>query len=89
MGVLERVDRAVAKARRDLIAAGESVSAWKVLQSALQMLQVDSWRSLGCQMLEVPSLRQLILTEERVIVQPNCLCMFSILFMFSLIILIE
>ncbi|GKU97667.1 hypothetical protein SLEP1_g10782 [Rubroshorea leprosula] len=66
MGVLERVDRAVAKARRDLIAAGESVSAWKVSQSALQILQVDSWHSLGCQMLEVPSLRQLMLTEERI-----------------------
>ena len=64
--VLDRVDGAVVKARRDLIAAGESVSAWKVSQSALLALQVDSWQSLGFQMQEVPSLHSLIVMEGKV-----------------------
>lgn len=64
--LLEKVDRAVLKARRDLLAAGESVSAWKVSQSALLMLQVDSWGSLGFRMQEVPSLHSLIVIEGKV-----------------------
>lgn len=64
--VLDRADGAVVKARRDLIAAGESVSAWKVSQSALLALQVDSWESLGFQMQEVPCLHSLIVMEGKV-----------------------
>ncbi|KAJ9182462.1 hypothetical protein P3X46_006457 [Hevea brasiliensis] len=63
---LERVDRAAEKAWQDLLAAGESVSAWKVSQAALVTLQVDSWDSLGFRMQEVPSLHRLILTEGKV-----------------------
>lgn len=63
---LDRVDSAVVKARRDFVAAGESVSAWKVSQSALLALQVDSWESLGFPMQEVPSLQSLIVTEGKV-----------------------
>lgn len=55
------------KARQDLLAAGESVSAWKVSQAVLVTLQVDSWDSLGLRMQEVPSLHRLILTEGKVI----------------------
>ncbi|KAF2299960.1 hypothetical protein GH714_006425 [Hevea brasiliensis] len=64
--LLERVDRAAEKAWQDLLAAGESVSAWKVSQAALVTLQVDSWDSLGFRMQEVPSLHRLILTEGKV-----------------------
>lgn len=64
--LLEKVDRAVAKARSDLIAAGDSVSAWKVSQSALLMLQIDGWSSLGFQMQQVPSLHRLMFTEGKV-----------------------
>ncbi|MCD7453278.1 hypothetical protein HAX54_020357 [Datura stramonium] len=63
--VVERVDRAVIKARRDLIEAGENVSAWKVSQAALVMLKADSWDSLGLRMQQVPSLFQLIVTDGK------------------------
>ncbi|XP_006360949.1 uncharacterized protein [Solanum tuberosum] len=64
--VVERVDRAVIKARRDLIEAGENVSAWKVSQAALVMLKADSWDSLGVRMQQVPSLFQLIVTDGKI-----------------------
>ncbi|KAK9933157.1 hypothetical protein M0R45_020362 [Rubus argutus] len=64
--LLERIDRAVGKARSDLIAVGDSVSAWKVSQSALLILQVDCWSSLGFQMQQVPSLHRLMLTEGKI-----------------------
>lgn len=69
---LEKVDRAVVKARRDLLAAGESVSAWKVSQSALLTLQVDCWGSLGFRMQQVPSLHSLIVTEGKVMSYRIC-----------------
>ncbi|XP_043719749.1 protein NO VEIN isoform X2 [Telopea speciosissima] len=62
----ERIDCAVVKAHRNLLAVGESVSAWKVSQSALLFLQVDSWSSLGFQMQEIPSLNRLMVTEGKV-----------------------
>lgn len=40
---LDRVDGAVVKAHHNIIAACESVSEWKVSQSVLLALQVDSW----------------------------------------------
>ncbi|KAM7488865.1 hypothetical protein LguiB_026349 [Lonicera macranthoides] len=64
--VLERINRAVVKARLDLLAAKENVSAWKVSQAALLILKVDSWESLGFQMQEVHSLHQLIAIEGKV-----------------------
>ncbi|TQE03577.1 hypothetical protein C1H46_010892 [Malus baccata] len=64
--MLESIDRAVGKARYELSAAGENVSAWKVAQSALLMLKVDSWDSLGFQMQQVPSLNLLMLTEAKI-----------------------
>ncbi|KAM7485828.1 hypothetical protein LguiA_001837 [Lonicera macranthoides] len=64
--VLERIDRAVVKARLDLLAAGENASAWKVSQAALLILKVDSWESLGVQMQQVPSLHRLIVTEAKI-----------------------
>ncbi|KAM5562292.1 protein NO VEIN-like [Rosa sericea] len=64
--LLEKVDRAVAKARSDLVAAGDSVSAWKVSQSALLVLQIDGWSSLGFQMQQVPSLHRLMFTEGKI-----------------------
>ncbi|XP_019264189.1 PREDICTED: uncharacterized protein LOC109241829 [Nicotiana attenuata] len=63
---VERVDRAVIKARRDLIEAGENVSAWKVSQAALVILKADSWDSLGLKMQQVPSLNRLIVTEGKI-----------------------
>ncbi|CAN6722643.1 unnamed protein product [Malus baccata var. baccata] len=64
--MLESIDRAVGKARYELAAAGENVSAWKVVQSTLLMLKVDSWDSLGFQMQQVPYLNLLMLTEAKI-----------------------
>nr|XP_023928559.1 uncharacterized protein LOC112039884 [Quercus suber] len=63
---MEKVDRAVTNARRNIIAAGESVTAWKVSQDALLILNLDSWSSLGFPMQEVPSLHRLMLTEGKI-----------------------
>ncbi|KAK3416997.1 hypothetical protein EUGRSUZ_H02752 [Eucalyptus grandis] len=63
---LERIDRAVAKARRDLLATGESVSSWKVSQAVVLALQVESWDSLGFSMQQVPSLRSLMAVEGKI-----------------------
>ncbi|XP_071721673.1 LOW QUALITY PROTEIN: protein NO VEIN-like [Rutidosis leptorrhynchoides] len=63
---LQRVEDSVAKAKHTLIAAGEHVSAWKVAQSTLLDLKMDSWSSLGFAMQEVPSLGRLIITEARI-----------------------
>ncbi|KAM3327143.1 hypothetical protein P3S67_002269 [Capsicum chacoense] len=70
--VVERVDRAVMKARRDIIEAGENVSAWKVSQAALVMLNADSWDSLGLKMQRVPSLFQLIVTDGKINALIHC-----------------
>ncbi|GMH20284.1 hypothetical protein Nepgr_022125 [Nepenthes gracilis] len=63
---LEKIEASVAKARRELIASGESVSTWKVSQSALVTLQADSLESLGFQLQEVPSLHHLIVVEGKI-----------------------
>ncbi|XP_050285650.1 protein NO VEIN-LIKE-like [Quercus robur] len=63
---MEKVDRAVTNARRNIIAAGESVTAWKVSQDTLLILNLDSWSSLGFPMQEVPSLHRLMLTEGKI-----------------------
>lgn len=61
-----RVDKAVNKTRKAVIAAGESVSSTRVSRSVLEELQADSWRTLGVQMQDVPSLRQLMALEGKV-----------------------
>ncbi|XP_076891842.1 protein NO VEIN-like [Bidens hawaiensis] len=60
------VECAVVKAHSDLLATGESVSAWTVSQSALVILNVVSFESLGFHMQNVPSLKRLMLTEAKV-----------------------
>ncbi|PHT39368.1 hypothetical protein CQW23_22941 [Capsicum baccatum] len=52
--IVQKVDKAAKKARRDLIDAGENVSTWKVSQAALAIVKADSWESLGFQMQRVP-----------------------------------
>ncbi|KAJ1407272.1 Arp2/3 complex subunit 2/4 [Sesbania bispinosa] len=69
---IDRAEHAVAKACRDLLAAGDSVSAWKVSQNALLTLQVDSWNSLGIKMQQVPSLHRLMITEGKVNAFVHC-----------------
>ncbi|CAA6667060.1 unnamed protein product [Spirodela intermedia] len=64
--LLGRAEAALEKAHCELLAAGESVSAWKVSQSALVSLQVDSWASLGFQFQDIPYLRHLVTTEGKV-----------------------
>ena len=66
--IIEKVDRAVTNARRNIIAARESVTTWKVSQDALLILNLDSWSSLGFPMQEVPSLHRLMLTEGKVLI---------------------
>lgn len=63
---IEKIDRAVAKARNNLLTVGESVTVWKVSQKALLILQVDSWSSLGIKMQQVPSLHRLMIIEGKV-----------------------
>lgn len=63
---IERVDKAVVKARKDLIEAGKNVTAWKVSQAALVILNSDTWDSLGFKVQEVPSLHSLIVLEGKV-----------------------
>lgn len=84
---LERIDKAVSKAHRDLLAAGESVSAWKVCQSALLILKADSWDSLGFQMQQVPSLYRLIVTEGKVYSKIILLISFYLTFIVKLTVL--
>lgn len=64
---LERIDKAALKARVELLAAGESVTAWKVSQAALLALKAESWESLGFQMQQVPSLYRLMVIEGKVL----------------------
>ncbi|PQQ21620.1 hypothetical protein Pyn_15063 [Prunus yedoensis var. nudiflora] len=70
--MLERIDGSVEEARAELVAAGRSVSAWKVLESALLMLKVDAWSSLMLPMYQVPSLHRLMLTEGRINAYIHC-----------------
>ncbi|CAM8975537.1 unnamed protein product [Rhodiola kirilowii] len=63
---VDKVDAAVIKARRELVAAGESVSSLKVSEAVLLKLQVQSWSSLGFQMQDVPSLNQLMVIEGKI-----------------------
>ncbi|KAK9081153.1 hypothetical protein Syun_030516 [Stephania yunnanensis] len=69
---IDRVDQAVTKAHHDLLAKGESVEAWKVAQSALLSLQVDSWRSLEVSMSQVPSLNRIMVIEGKVNAYIHC-----------------
>ncbi|KAJ8530755.1 hypothetical protein K7X08_023636 [Anisodus acutangulus] len=68
----EVVDRAVIKARSDLIEAGKNVCAWKVSQGALVILEADSWDSLGLRMQQVPSLFNLIVTDGKISAFIHC-----------------
>ncbi|KFK36266.1 hypothetical protein AALP_AA4G099800 [Arabis alpina] len=61
-----RIDKAVNKTRKSVVAAGESVSSTRVSRTVLEELQADSWRSLGVQMQDVPSLRQLMALEGKI-----------------------
>ncbi|XVF29093.1 hypothetical protein REPUB_Repub15cG0090200 [Reevesia pubescens] len=64
--VRERAEKAVRLAGRKLVASGKSVTAWKVSEAALVVLQADSWSSLGLDMHAIPSLRKLMTLEGRV-----------------------
>lgn len=61
-----RINKAVINTRKSMIAAGESVSSTRVSRSVLEELEADSWRSMGVQMQDVPSLRQLMALEGKV-----------------------
>ncbi|KVH90985.1 protein of unknown function DUF3883 [Cynara cardunculus var. scolymus] len=64
--VIVRIDGAAVKAHSDLLAAGESISAWRVAQSTLVILKAASLESLGFHMQNVPSLNRLMLTEAKI-----------------------
>lgn len=73
-----RIDKAVNETRKAVIAAGESVSSTRVSRSVLEELQADSWRTLGVQMQDVPSLRQLMALEGKVkALQQQVCCFFT------------
>ncbi|KAI3935471.1 hypothetical protein MKW98_027611, partial [Papaver atlanticum] len=63
---LERIESAVVMAHNTLLTTGETLSAWLVSQSALLILKVDSWGSLGFQMQQVPSLHRLMVIEGKI-----------------------
>ncbi|KAG8375990.1 hypothetical protein BUALT_Bualt09G0016500 [Buddleja alternifolia] len=64
--MVEKVDKAVMRARHDLLASNENVSAWRVSQAALLMVKAESWGRLGFQMQQVPSLNRLLVTEGKI-----------------------
>ncbi|KAF7807153.1 histidine kinase-, DNA gyrase B [Senna tora] len=68
----EKFERAVRKARDELLQAKESVTSWKVTMKAVMMLQADSWSILGIRMLKVPSLERLMNIEEKVNAFVHC-----------------
>lgn len=61
------MDEAVVRAHREIIGAGDHVTAMKVSRAALVLLKANSWESLGVQMQHVPSLYRLMLIEGKVI----------------------
>ncbi|KAL9261443.1 NO VEIN-like protein [Drosera capensis] len=67
-----RIEGVVVKVRKQLIMKGESVSAWKVSQAVLVAMEADSWDSLGFQMQEILSLKQLIVVEGKINAFINC-----------------
>nr|GEW23166.1 histidine kinase-, DNA gyrase B-, and HSP90-like ATPase family protein [Tanacetum cinerariifolium] len=70
--LIERIDKAAAKARRDLIANGGYVSVIKVSQDVLLALESCSWDALGVQMQHVPALYSLIMIEGKINAFINC-----------------
>ncbi|URD78455.1 hypothetical protein MUK42_02484 [Musa troglodytarum] len=70
--LLDSVNAAATKAHRDLVAAGRSVSSWKVSQAALLALKIESWSALGFQIQDVPSLHSLIVTEGKISAFIHC-----------------
>ncbi|KAH7657894.1 ATPase domain of HSP90 chaperone/DNA topoisomerase II/histidine kinase protein [Dioscorea alata] len=69
---IDQVEAAVAKAHRELIAAGDGVSVWKLCQNAALSLQADSWNALGYGFYQVPFLRNLRAIEGKVNVFIHC-----------------
>ncbi|CAH8386642.1 unnamed protein product [Eruca vesicaria subsp. sativa] len=67
-----RIDNAVKETRRSLVDAGENVSSSRVSQSVVAQLKPDSQRSLGMQMHDVPSLRQLMTLEGKIYAFIHC-----------------
>uniref|UniRef100_A0A0D3C8H1 Protein NO VEIN C-terminal domain-containing protein n=2 Tax=Brassica oleracea var. oleracea TaxID=109376 RepID=A0A0D3C8H1_BRAOL len=69
-----RIDNAVKETRGSLVAAGENVSSIRVSQTVLAQLQQqpDSQLSLGMQMQDVPSLRQLMTLEGKIYAFIHC-----------------
>lgn len=63
---LENIERAVAVACRNLLATGENVSSSRVSEDVLLALQAKSWKWLGFQIHEVPSLNSLMVREGKV-----------------------
>lgn len=63
---LLKINHAVATAHTNLLEAGESISSWKLLQSALSILQVDTLDSLGYRMQEISDLHRIIVREGKV-----------------------
>ncbi|KAI3459682.1 hypothetical protein Pfo_016345 [Paulownia fortunei] len=70
--MVEKLDKAVMRARSDLLESNENVSAWKVSQAALLMVKAESWESLGFQMQQVPSLNRLLVTEGKISAFIHC-----------------
>ncbi|CAN6347979.1 unnamed protein product [Urochloa humidicola] len=62
----DRVEMAVVKAHAEMVAAGESVSSWKVAQAAALFLQAGSWGALGYAFTDVPTLRNIQSVERKV-----------------------
>nr|XP_011462802.1 PREDICTED: uncharacterized protein LOC101296952 isoform X3 [Fragaria vesca subsp. vesca] len=64
--VLRKIDRAAEMIRDEVVAAGRSVSSWKVLQTALLRANVDAETCLGVRIEQLPSLHRLMVTEGRI-----------------------
>ncbi|KAJ1690756.1 hypothetical protein LUZ63_014911 [Rhynchospora breviuscula] len=63
---LDRVEAAVVRAHAEIVAAGESVTSWKVSQATALSLQAGSWGALGYSFNDVPTLRNIQAVERKV-----------------------
>ncbi|KAI4303899.1 hypothetical protein MLD38_039480 [Melastoma candidum] len=64
--LLEKIDRAAMKARRDLVIARENVTVQKVSEAVLLEMHANSWSDLGFQIHDVPSLNGLMANEAKI-----------------------
>ncbi|KAH9288605.1 hypothetical protein KI387_032722, partial [Taxus chinensis] len=59
-------DQAAMDAHKEALATGETITAFKIIQSMLSILKVDSLDSLGLRIQDIPSLYKIVILEGKV-----------------------